>query len=261
MPAPLPPPPGDRAPLDVLVIGAGQAGLALGHHLARRGVDVLLVDAGPEIGHSWRSRWDSLRLFSPAQYDSLPGLPFPAAADTHPSKDDVADYLADYAAHFQLRVRLNSPVLRLHRDEGGTFTATTPTEMLRATRIACLDDLLALPNGLETRIGEAGLRLSGGEEQRLQLARAIYREPRVLFLDEATSHLDASLERAITEALQREAAGRTLVVVAHRLSTVRRADHIVVLEKGRVVEQGTHEELVAIPGGRYRSLVENQLEG
>jgi len=133
--------------------------------------------------------------------------------------------------------------------------------LLRAARIACLDDLLALPNGLETRIGEAGVRLSGGEEQRLQLARAIYRDPRVLFLDEATSHLDASLERAITEALQREAAGRTLVVVAHRLSTVRRADHIVVLDRGRVVEQGTHEELVAIPGGRYRSLVENQLEG
>jgi ATP-binding cassette subfamily B protein len=133
--------------------------------------------------------------------------------------------------------------------------------LLHAARTACLDDLLALPRGLETRIGEMGVRLSGGEEQRLQLARAIYRDPRVLFLDEATSHLDAALERAITEALQREAAGRTLVVVAHRLSTVRRADHIVVLEKGRVVEQGTHEELVAIPGGRYRSLVENQLEG
>jgi ATP-binding cassette, subfamily B, bacterial len=133
--------------------------------------------------------------------------------------------------------------------------------LLAAARTACLEELLALPNGLETRIGEVGHRLSGGEEQRLQLARAIYRDPRVLFLDEATSHLDATLERAITEALQREAAGRTLVVVAHRLSTVRRADHIVVLEKGRVVEQGTHEELVAIPGGHYRTLVENQMEG
>ena len=129
-----------------------------------------------------------------------------------------------------------------------------------AARTACLDALLALPNGLKTKIGEAGMRLSGGEEQRLQLARAIYRNPRVLFLDEATSHLDAELERAITEALQREAAGRTLVVVAHRLSTVRRADKIVVLDKGRVVEEGTHDELVAIPGGRYRALVENQME-
>jgi ATP-binding cassette subfamily B protein len=133
--------------------------------------------------------------------------------------------------------------------------------LLHAARTACLDDLLALPNGLSTRIGEVGIRLSGGEEQRLQLARAIYRDPRLLFLDEATSHLDATLERAITEALQREAQGRTLVVVAHRLSTVRRADKIVVLEKGRVVEEGTHEELVALPNGRYRALVENQLEG
>jgi ATP-binding cassette subfamily B protein len=132
--------------------------------------------------------------------------------------------------------------------------------LLHAARTACLDELLALPNGLKTRIGEAGVRLSGGEEQRLQLARAIYRNPRVLFLDEATSHLDASLERAITEALQREAAGRTLVVVAHRLSTVRRADKIVVLDQGRVVEEGTHDELVLIPGGRYRALVENQME-
>jgi ATP-binding cassette subfamily B protein len=135
-----------------------------------------------------------------------------------------------------------------------------PERLLHAARTACLDDLLALPRGLDTRIGESGIRLSGGEEQRLQLARAIYRNPRVLFLDEATSHLDASTERAITESLQREAAGRTVVVVAHRLSTVRRADLIIVLERGRVVEQGTHEELLAREGGHYRALVENQME-
>ena len=130
-----------------------------------------------------------------------------------------------------------------------------------AARIACLEELLALPQGLDTRIGESGIRLSGGEEQRLQLARAIYRDPRVLFLDEATSHLDAATERAITESLQREMTGRTVVVVAHRLSTIRRADLIVVMEHGRVVEQGTHAQLLAREGGRYRALVENQLEG
>jgi putative flavoprotein involved in K+ transport len=125
--------------LDVLVIGAGQAGLALGSFLAGRGnshrSDFLLLDAGPEIGHSWRSRWDSLRLFSPAQYDSLPGLPFPAPADTHPTKDEVADYLAAYAAHFALPVRLDAPALRLHREGDGTFAVTTPTEVLRARQV------------------------------------------------------------------------------------------------------------------------------
>jgi ATP-binding cassette subfamily B protein len=136
-----------------------------------------------------------------------------------------------------------------------------PERLLHAAKVANLEDLLALPKGLGTRIGESGIRLSGGEEQRLQIARAVYRDPKLLFLDEATSHLDASTERAITEALQREAAGRTLVVIAHRLSTVRRADHIVVLERGRLVEQGTHAELIKREGGHYRALVENQLEG
>lgn len=121
--------------LDVLVIGAGQAGLALGYELSRTSLSFLLVDAAPELGSSWRSRWDSLRLFSPAQYDSLPGMPFPAAADSHPSKDEVADYLAGYADHFRLPVRLSTPVLVLQRDDGGWFIATTPTETLRARTV------------------------------------------------------------------------------------------------------------------------------
>ncbi len=124
----------DDQPLDVLVIGAGQAGLALGHYLAQRGDDFLLLDAGPEVGHSWRSRWDSLRLFSPAQYDSLPGMPFPAPADSHPGKDDVADYLAAYARHFDLPVRLNCPALRLHHADGA-FAVTTPTGVLHAKQV------------------------------------------------------------------------------------------------------------------------------
>jgi putative flavoprotein involved in K+ transport len=120
---------------DVIAIGAGQAGLALGAQLAARDVNFLLLDAGPEIGSSWRTRWDSLRLFSPAQYDALPGLPFPAPADTHPTKDEVADYLAAYARHFALPVRLNSPVTRLHREDDGTFAVTTPTGTLRARQV------------------------------------------------------------------------------------------------------------------------------
>ena len=103
----------------MLVIGGGQAGLAMGYHLAQRGLRFLIVDAGAEIGAAWRSRWDSLRLFTPAQYDNLPGLPFPAAPDTYPGKDDVADYLQAYAAEFELPVRLNTTVTSLTTSDGG----------------------------------------------------------------------------------------------------------------------------------------------
>ncbi|NYJ07054.1 flavin-containing monooxygenase [Petropleomorpha daqingensis] len=120
---------------DVIVIGAGQAGLALGAQLAARGADFVILDAGSEIGSAWRNRWDSLRLFSPAQYDSLPGLPFPAPADSHPTKDDVADYLVAYARHFALPVRLDSPATRVHREDDGTFAVTTPGELLRARQV------------------------------------------------------------------------------------------------------------------------------
>jgi len=124
-----------NAPFDVVVVGAGQAGLAIGHHLARSGLGFVLLEAGAEVGQSWRNRWDSLRLFSPAQYDSLPGMPFPAPVDSHPSKDDVADYLAAYAEWFDLPVRLNSPVLRTRRAQDGTFLVTTPTGELRARQV------------------------------------------------------------------------------------------------------------------------------
>lgn len=100
---------------DAIVVGAGQAGLAIGWHLRHQDARFLILDAGPEIGHSWRTRWDSLRLFTPAQYDNLPGMDFPATADTYPSKDQVADYLAAYAARFHLPVSLNFPVTRLRR--------------------------------------------------------------------------------------------------------------------------------------------------
>ena len=120
---------------EVVVIGAGQAGLAVGHQLAARGGDCTILEASNEVGSAWRNRWDSLRLFSPAQYDSLPGMPFPAPADTHPSKDEVADYLAAYAARFALPVRLNSPVERLHRDDDGTYLVATPRGLLRAEQV------------------------------------------------------------------------------------------------------------------------------
>ncbi|MFE9748299.1 flavin-containing monooxygenase [Saccharothrix saharensis] len=110
---------------DVLVIGGGQAGLAMGHALAATGQDFVIFDAAAEIGSSWRRRWDSLRLFTPARHSSLPGLPFPGPADHLPGKDEVADYLATYAQRFALPVRLGTTIRRLSHAENGRFEAIT----------------------------------------------------------------------------------------------------------------------------------------
>ena len=101
---------------DVLIIGAGQSGLALGYHLQRRGLQVLLVDRNPRVGDSWRARWDSLKLYSPASRDGLPGMPFPASRTSYPSKDEMADYLEAYAEHFELPVRLGTSVEALTQE-------------------------------------------------------------------------------------------------------------------------------------------------
>lgn len=129
-----------------------------------------------------------------------------------------------------------------------------------ALRTACLTDYIKeLPLGVHTKIGTEGNGVSGGERQRIMLARAVYKNPLYLLLDEATSSLDAENERRITENLNASFKGRTLLVIAHRLSTVRNADNIIVLRGGKVVEEGTHEELTARKG-YYFNLVKNQLE-
>ena len=131
----------------------------------------------------------------------------------------------------------------------------TDAEIEEAARAAQVHELIAsLSEGYDTVVGERGYRFSGGEKQRIAIARTVLRNPPILVLDEATSALDTQTERAVQEALERLAEGRTTIAIAHRLSTVRDADQIVVLDQGRVVEVGTHDDLLR-QGGRYASLV------
>jgi subfamily B ATP-binding cassette protein MsbA len=134
----------------------------------------------------------------------------------------------------------------------------TPDDVQAAAEAAAAHDFIAaLPSGYDTVVGEAGTRLSGGQRQRIAIARAFLKDAPILLLDEATSALDAESERQVQAALERLMAGRTTVLIAHRLSTVRAADRIYVLEAGRVVEQGGHADLVA-RGGLYSRLAQAQ---
>ena len=165
---------------------------------------------------------------------------------TFESLADAVGVVSQETYLFHATVREN---LRFARPEA------TDEEVEEAARAAQIHALIAtLPEGYETVVGERGYRFSGGERQRIAIARTILRNPPILVLDEATSALDTQTERAVQEALERLAEGRTTIAIAHRLSTVRDADQIVVLDQGRVAEIGTHEELI-VAGGRYASLV------
>jgi ABC-type multidrug transport system fused ATPase/permease subunit len=128
-------------------------------------------------------------------------------------------------------------------------------EVLRRARLA--DVVAEMPDGLDTVVGERGYRLSGGQRQRLTIARLLLGRSRVVVLDEATASLDSSSEAAVQQALSATLVGRTSMVIAHRLSTVRAADQILVVEDGRIVERGTHDQLLS-RGGRYAELYETQ---
>lgn len=138
----------------------------------------------------------------------------------------------------------------------GTFDATD-VEIEEAARQAHIEEFIrGLPDGYDTLVGERGIKLSVGQKQRVAIARAILRDPEILVLDEPTSALDPATERLITESLEKLMSGRTTFIIAHRLSTVRKADKILVMDKGRIIEEGSHSELMEIKDGTYRRLYE-----
>ncbi|HEY8954878.1 ABC transporter ATP-binding protein [Chitinophaga sp.] len=135
----------------------------------------------------------------------------------------------------------------------------TPEEMEEAAKKAnAWEFIQRFPLGLQTVVGERGIQLSGGQRQRIAIARAVLKNPRILILDEATSALDSESEKLVQDALDKLMEGRTSIVIAHRLATVRQADKIIVLDKGRIVEEGTHNELIELDGGLYRTLSDMQ---
>lgn len=137
----------------------------------------------------------------------------------------------------------------------------TPEQIMRAAKAANAHEfIMRFPDGYDTEVGERGVRLSGGERQRISIARAILDDPRILILDEATASVDTETEKAIQEAIGRLIKGRTTFAIAHRLSTLRNADRLVVIDKGKVAEMGTHDELMEKPEGVFRRLVEMQTE-
>lgn len=140
-------------------------------------------------------------------------------------------------------------------------TNATDEEIIAAAKKAnAWDFISAFPEGLDTLVGERGLKLSGGQKQRVAIARAILRDPKILILDEATSALDSESERLVKDALDKLMDGRTTFIIAHRLSTIREADTILVINKGKIVEQGDHNTLLHLPGGLYANLLKLQYE-
>jgi putative flavoprotein involved in K+ transport len=130
--------------VDTVVIGAGQAGLAVGYHLTRQNRDVVILDAGQRVGDAWRNRWDSLRLFTPASFNHLPGLPFPAPRSYFPTKDEMANYLEAYAARFQLPVQLEVEVEDLGRD-GDHYAVTASERALEARQVVVATGVATIP--------------------------------------------------------------------------------------------------------------------
>jgi putative flavoprotein involved in K+ transport len=180
---------------DVVVIGGGQAGLATGYHLAKRGVRFVILDAADQVGDSWRNRWDSLRLFTPGRYNGLPGMPFPGGRTSFPTKDQVADYLSAYATGFQLPIRLRTRVERVsRRDDGEAFVVVANGQPMDADQVIVASGAFHAP-----RLPEFAAEL---DTSILQLHSSRYRRPSqlqdgpVLVIGAANSGAEIALDVA-----------------------------------------------------------------
>jgi subfamily B ATP-binding cassette protein MsbA len=218
------------------------------------------IDAPPGkmvalVGHTGSGKTSLVNLI-PRFYDVDSGR---VSVDGRDVRDLTVESLRDHVGVVLQETFLFSATIRENIRYGRL--EATDEEVEAAAREAHADEfILALPKGYETNAGESGALLSRGQRQRLSLARAILRDPRILILDEATSDVDTETELLIQQALERVMKGRTVFVIAHRLSTIRSADLICVLDHGQLVESGTHDELLA-RGGRYRELYEIQFSG
>ena len=201
--------------VDVLVIGGGQAGLAMGYYLAERGVSFVISDANPEVGDAWRSRWQSLRLFTAGQYNNLPGMPFPAERDSYPGKDDVAHFLRDYAAKFKLPVRLSTAVTRLSKGGDRRYVAETTTGPIGADQVVVATGPFQAP--FTPRVAEEL------DTEVSQLHSAVYQGPadlsegRILVVGAANSGQQIALELAQADRQVEISVGQKLPTLPQRL--------------------------------------------